>query len=364
MLRFEADLNFDFASDEYGALFACSDVTAFQHPIWQVVMQEHIKGLDGVSAVTLVMRCAETDQLVGVVPLVSRKFVGTHILEYANLNLVDYAMPVLHPDLFDWVPDASKVSQALDKALGRYDVLRIKHMPTANPSILRLFPNASMKKADFSCHRVPLASDFESWRNEAISPRERKSRNRKRRALEKQGEWAYRIVADRNDIDGILEKLRAYRKPRYEDREGTDQIQRADSFDFYRKLAHAGIGSGYVTVFVFTLDDEVVSVQYGLSHNKCFSMLMPGIDYDRIGRFSPGLLINEDMIRDRIEKGFEMFDFTVGDEPYKQKFGTISSPIYTLWHGHSMLGNMSMNMAELVRKRGLSAGLKRLIETS
>ena len=34
-------------------------------------------------------------------------------------------------------------------------------------------------------------------------------------------------------------------------------------------------------------------------------MLMPGIDYDKIGRFSPGLLINEDMIRDQIRQNAE-----------------------------------------------------------
>lgn len=362
MLRFEADLNFDFASKDYAELFALSNATAFQHPIWQRVMQAHIADLDDVSPLTLVLRCAKTDKLVGVIPLVSRSLVGTHILEYANLGLVDYAMPVLHPDLFDWIPDAAAVSKALDQMLGRYDILRIKHMPTDNPSILRLFPNASMKKADFSCHRVALGKTFEGWRAEAISPKERKSRDRKRRSLLKQGQWGWHILSDPNEIDTILEKLRAYRKPRYENRDGTDQIQREDSFSFYRKLAHAGLASGFVTIFVFTLDDEIVSIQYGLSHDKSFSMLMPGIDYDRIGRFSPGLLINEDMIKDRIEKGYEIFDFTIGDEPYKQKFGTTSSPIYTLWHGHSMLGNMSVNMAEIMRKKRLPRSLRWLID--
>lgn len=362
MLRFEADINFDFASKDYEELFALSDATAFQHPIWQSIMQEHIRSLKGLTAQTLVIRCADSNRLLGILPLISQKMMGARILEYANLGLVDYAIPVFHPDLFNWIPDASEVSSALSQMLGRYDILCIKHMPTSNPSILRLFPNAFMKRAGFSCHKVMLADNFEDWRKVAISPKERKSRDRKRRALEKQGTWAWHILDNPKDIDETLEKLRAFRKPRYADREGTDQIQRDDAFAFYRKLAHAGLASGFVTLFVFTLDREIVSIQYGLSHNKCFSMLMPGIDYERIGRFSPGLLINEDMIKDRIEKGYEIFDFTVGDEPYKQKFGTISAPIYTLWQGHSMVGDISMKMAEFMRKHGLSRGLRRLIK--
>ena len=62
----------------------------------------------------------------------------------------------------------------------------------------------------------------------------------------------------------------------------------------------------------------------------------------------PGLLMTEDIVRDCIKDGMTVLDLTVGDEPYKKKFGTKPIPIYTLWHADSMLGVMGRSMVDIV----------------
>ena len=156
MLELSVVEDFDYHSAEYRDLYEAADVTAFQHPAWQSAMQRHIRSIGKVQERSLVMRCQSTGRLLGHIPLIARRKLRATILEYANLGLVDYALPTLHADIWDWVPDPVSLSQQFRNVLGGYDMLRIKHMPTDDPLILRLFPNAYMERANFSAHAVEL----------------------------------------------------------------------------------------------------------------------------------------------------------------------------------------------------------------
>lgn len=361
MLVLKETAEFDFTSADYKKLYEQSDVTAFQHPAWQAAMQAHANGLSGVIHKTLEMRCKTSGELTAVIPLVARKVMGATILEYCNLGLVDYALPVLHREFWNWVPDPRDMSLELADVLGRYDMLRIKHIPVQEPLILRLFPNAYMERASFSAYAAELGSDYEEWRSGAISKSERKHRDKKRRAMLRNGDWQMQRLYDADEITTAFEHMRQFHKDRYADRPGEDMIQNSDAFHFYVNLAREQAQSGFVRVYQFTYQDRIVAVQFGITDPDRYYYLMMGIDYDLIGRYSPGLLMTEDIIRDCIKDGFSIFDLTVGDEPYKLKFGTKPIPIYTLWHAHSMLGQMGRTVAGIMQKTQLPNRLRQMV---
>ena len=361
MLQLSVSADYDFHAAEFVELFEKADVTAFQHPAWQSAMQAHINALPGIEGRVLQLRCADTGTLVGLIPLIARRKMGATILEYANLGLVDYAYPTLHPDFWNWVPNARSLSEQLTATLGTYDMLRIKHMPTNDPAILRLFPNSYMERADFSAYAVDLTDDYDAWRLEAISKGERKSRDKKRRAMMRAGDWQMTRLEDCKAIETAFEHMRAFHAVRYADRPGEDMIQDPNAFRFYVDLTCKHAADGFARMYQFTYDDKIVAVQFGIVHQGCYYYLMMGIDYDAMGRFSPGLLMTEDIIRDCIKDGLSKLDLTVGDEPYKLKFGTTKTPIYTLWHAHSMLGAVGRTVADIVHKQPISERLRRWV---
>ncbi|WP_172891501.1 GNAT family N-acetyltransferase [Cohaesibacter sp. ES.047] len=324
-------------------------------------MQRHIRKLSSVEERTLIMRCSQSGRLLGLVPLTARRKMRATILEYANLGLVDYALPTLHPDIWNWVPDPVTLGVKLSETLGAYDMLRIKHMPADNPEIMRLFPNAYMERASFSAHAVELGPDYDEWRQTAISKAERKSRDKKRRAMLRNGEWQMRVLTDPIEIRTAFEYLRVYHKDRYADRPGFDMLQDPASFDFYVDLAINEAESGFARTYQFTYDDRVAAVQFGIADRGRYVYLMMGLDYQRMSKYSPGLLMTEDIARDCIDRGMTLFDLAVGDEPYKAKFGTKSTPIYTLWHAHSMLGSVGMGVADMVRGSQFSGRIRRWV---
>ncbi|WP_316858894.1 GNAT family N-acetyltransferase [uncultured Cohaesibacter sp.] len=324
-------------------------------------MQRHIEKFPEIEERTLVMRCKQTGALVGLLPLIARKKLAVTILEYANMGLVDYAMPILHRDIDNWIDDPAAISRQLLKKLGRYDILRIKHMPTDNPAILKLFPNAHMQVSDFSAHAVDLGTDYDAWRAANVSKNERKHRDRKRRTLERDGGWEMKVLSEPDEVAIAMDHLRAFHKDRYKDRPGEDLIQDPQIFEFYRQLAVEDAGKQYVCLCQFTLNDQIVAVEYGLKHDGRYLMLMMGFDLERAGRYSPGLLMTEDIIANCIKFDIGVFDFTVGDEAYKLKFGTRPIPIYTLWHTHSLLGSVGLSVAEAVRRTPMKGRLRRWV---
>ncbi len=361
MLDLSVCKHFDFKSDEYRTLFDLADVTAFQHPVWQEAMQRYLKHFPEVEERTLQMRCKTSGCLVGVVPLVARKKLGATVLEYANMNLVDYALPTIHPDIKNWIPDPDFLSKRLLETLGAYDVLRVKHMPINEPAVLRLFPTGYYQKADFSAYLTELGPDYEEWRAANISKSERKHRDKKRRAMMREGDWQMQRLFDADEIRVAMEHLRLFHKDRYKDRPGEDLIQKQVTYDFYLDLACQNAENGFARIYQFTYDGEIVAVQYGIEHGGRHLMLMMGLNFERVGRYSPGLLMTEDLIAECIRDGIKIFDFTVGDESYKLKFGTRQIPIYTLWHTHSVLGNVGLTVAGAVNRTPISERLRRWV---
>jgi len=87
---------------------------------------------------------------------------------------------------------------------------------------------------------------------------------------------------------------------------------------------------------------------------------MIGPDTERYKRFSPGMLAIEDSLRAAIEAGDQVYDFTIGDHPYKLQFGAEAVPLYEWHRAGSVLGRMALPVVALVReaKRALRPLLK------
>jgi len=57
---------------------------------------------------------------------------------------------------------------------------------------------------------------------------------------------------------------------------------------------------------------------------------------------SLGALMFEQVAKDCIERGDQMLDFTIGDEPYKKQFGAQPSPMWTVTQAGSTTGAISL----------------------
>ena len=153
-----------------------------------------------------------------------------------------------------------------------------------------------------------------------FSARRRNDLARKARRL---GPLEMHIVHGDAIVDALLE-AQMLRRNRFEN----DPLQFQHGLQFYCEVAIRGDLSGMSRTFVLAHEGRTVAILFGLVDGGRFRYILLACDYARYSRFSPGLLIFERAIAHWAQTGGDMFDFTIGDEPYKDEIGCAKSPLF------------------------------------
>lgn len=338
---------FDFAGSEYRSLFDRSQASPFQHPIWLESIARHLVKPRRAAMAPITGRDPLTGELRFVLPMVVRTMAGFSLLESCDLGVSDYAVPVVgasyRPDDVDALRDAVRA------ALPRHDLLRVQPVRLEHVPLWEMFLTAGSEPLGFSAHGVNLPPKERDWRSAVLSDGFAKSLSRKCRKFAKEPTARLERILSGEAASDAIRQLARLRSGRFE----ADLIQQAFVEEFYAEIASKGLQDGLAQIFKAELEGEAIGYCFGLFHRRRFHYLLIGCDYERFGRYSPGLLLYEHMISDCVSNGGEVFDFTIGDEPFKQNFGTQPTPMFTLQNAASWRGKLAL--AALRAKRSLRA---------
>ena len=134
-----------------------------------------------------------------------------------------------------------------------------------------------------------------------------------------------------------MQKLRG---PRFHAQGDGDLLQRREYFEFYSDVAIRGAGS-FVRLYALKMDGREIAAVLGLFHKGSFLVIMSAFDAANFKSQSLGALMFEQVIKDCIERNDQLFDFTIGDEPYKRLFGAKPSPMWSLTQTGSRAGSLA-----------------------
>jgi CelD/BcsL family acetyltransferase involved in cellulose biosynthesis len=77
--------------------------------------------------------------------------------------------------------------------------------------------------------------------------------------------------------------------------------------------------------------DSKIAAGLGLRHKNCYSLILSSYEDSELARYGPGRAHLQHMLRYAIEHGFELFDLTIGDEPYKLSIMQNSAQMASSW---------------------------------
>jgi CelD/BcsL family acetyltransferase involved in cellulose biosynthesis len=80
---------------------------------------------------------------------------------------------------------------------------------------------------------------------------------------------------------------------------------------------------GCVHVTRLTVGAKVAAASIGLKCRGCYYLILSSYDAGELSRFGPGRAHLHELLRHAIDEGFQHFDFTVGDEPYKRDWSDL-----------------------------------------
>ena len=325
---------FDFMSKEYQQLFARADATIFQSPVWLDRIYGMLAPRFDACPMIVTIRARDSGRLVAVLPLALRRFRGVRVATFADFGVADYcAVVVVSGDLALLLADA-EVPALVRSVLRGCDILSVRKVRAQDLPGFDLIGSVAQSKAELHAHASTLPEDFETWLHEGMDPTQRRSLERKRRKLHAKGALHLDIAESGNEIAAALASLRTFRAQRFKMKDARDLLSDDVVARFYDEVAEHGSSARAYTLRV---GDSPTSIAFGVVRAGTFHMLLSGFNTD-YRNYSVGLLVIQDAIRDCIARGEDRFDLTIGDQPYKQAFGTVETGIWSVWSGISFAG--------------------------
>jgi CelD/BcsL family acetyltransferase involved in cellulose biosynthesis len=297
----------------------------FQHHHW---LEAWYGAFDTVSPLIAIISDAATDRQIALVPLIRRVQTGVRIVEFADLDLTDYNAPILGFGAPRDAVEAQAVCQALIAALRRLpdgvDLIRLRKMPAIidgkpNPlALLGRFGSSSLNG-----NLIVVDDDFDVYRASI----KRMQLPRSWRVFNRYPGATFRMVTDVDEALALLDTMDVQQQARMQCLGLEFVLNDETRAKFYRDLVIRGIGEGYAIVSALICDEQTVATVLGVRQGANFVFLRISNAGKRWSHCSPSRLIIERTMAALHEEGVRQFDLSVGNYPFKRRFGAVQFPL-------------------------------------
>ncbi|WP_425536737.1 GNAT family N-acetyltransferase [Ensifer adhaerens] len=304
----------------------------------------------------LLLRVAFDGELFLILPLELRhgrlfrtaRLIGT---EHSNLNtglFVDGASAAMTPAL------AQALARDIRTALrGFADAVMLDRIPgewRGGVSPFAALPGVANPNASF---QLPLLGSIQLTLAQVNAKRRRKKMRISERRLAEMGGYDYVIARTPDEAQSLLDTFFRQKAKRFATLGLPDVFQDAETRTFFHALAsHQNGKSQLMQLNAIRLKGEhdglVVAVA-GLSLKGDHAICQFGsIDEALAGEASPGELLFYRMIERLSAQGLRLFDFGVGDQPYKRSWCTIETPLRDITLAVTLPGRLATLRHHLV----------------
>ncbi len=311
-----------------------ADCTVFQSFDWLANWQRHIGVRNGVRPAIVVGRDG-AGAILFLLPLSVRSAGFARELAWLGSELCDYNTPLLAPafsERFDRARFLSlwgHITQCLQSNPRlRYDFTSLTKMPEMvgaqpNPMLgLRVTINPS------GAYLTHLAGDWETFYAAKRSSATRRRDRSKRKKLGEFGE--VKLINPDSDsetlrtLDTLMEQ-----KARSFARMGVGNLFGKPGYaELYRALATDPATRHLVHVSRLDVGATAAAINLALTYRDCYYHLLASYDDGEVSRFGPGAAHLHDLLQQALDRGFHVFDFTIGDERYKRDWCDTELKLY------------------------------------
>ena len=319
---------------EWRSFERIADCTAFQTFDWLAAWQRHVGARQGVRPVIAIGRYSDGD-IAFLLPLCVVPQRLTRRLSWLGQELCDYNAPLLARDFSKRVTPERFLAawQELQAQIQcepslRHDWIEFEKMPQTiggqtNPfTYLEVTPNPS------GAHLTRLGDDWEKFYNAKRSSATRRRDRTKRRHMSQYGEVRFTTATDTEDARRTLETLMD-QKSRSLTRKGIPDIFAPPGHrEFYLDLVSNPKTRHLVHVSRVDIGTDCAAANFGIVFGDCYYHVLASIVDAEVARYGPGVLHLRELMARAIKLGLKRFDFTVGDEPYKQEWSDVDLKLF------------------------------------
>jgi len=318
-----------------------ADCTAFQSFEWLSAWQRHVGAPAGVAPQIVVAR--DQGGVLAMLPLAVVRRGLLRELTWLGSDLCDYNAPLLAPDFarrLDAAAFAALWRRVLEAIAARapFDIVRLEKMPAAVGAQANPMTALAVTLNPSGCYATALGADFQSFYEAKRSSATRARDRSKRKRLAACGDIAFVTAADAASANAVLDVLMTQKAAAFAKRGIGNIFARPGYAEFYRALAAAAPARDLVHVSALKVGQETAAANFALTFKGRYYYVLSSYTDGDMARFGPGAAHLHELFRYAIERGCTVFDFTIGDEPYKRDWCERADPLYdhvavTTWRG-------------------------------
>ena len=312
-----------------------ADCTAFQTFDWLETWHRHIGRHDGVLPAIVVGSYADGETAF-IFPLAIAPRYGIRQLCWFGQEQCDYNAPLLARDFSEHVQPARfltiwrELRQRMqrDPRL-RHDWIEFEKMPgtvgiQANPfTALDVTVNAS------SAHLTQLGADWDKFYFDKRSSATRRRDRAKRRHMSAYGEVRFVTTSEIGDAQRTLETLIDQKHRTFARRGIPDVFRRRGLREFFLDLASNPNIRDRFHISRVEVGDTWAATNFAILFGDCYYHVLASYEDDAaLSHYGPGALHLRELLAHAIKLGLRRFDFTIGDEPYKDEWSDTTVTLY------------------------------------
>lgn len=271
-----------------------------------------------------------SSELAAMLPLVIRDDHRLRVIEFADDGVSDSNAPILGPAAPSTTADAQAMWEAVRAALTGADLVRLAKMPgeiddRVNP--LTLLPSA--RPSSLNSNIVTIEGSWDDYLATLRGVLRKQLRKSWRQFTQYDGS-AFRRIDDPDEALAVVATLERQQSTRMRAQGQPYRLDEPAFSAFYRAITAEGVADGSVILTALMQGDEVAAALLGLARSDTYVMVRISTGAERWSSCSPGRLVIVKTMQSLHAEGYRVFDFSVGDYPYKRRLGARGEPLFEL----------------------------------
>jgi len=313
----------DSVEADWRAFEATADCTAFQTFDWLSTWFRNI-GVHEAGKPAIVIGRHE-GAILFLMPFALEVGRGLRKITWLGSYLCNYNGPVLARDFPRRVspPRFSELWQDIQALLRcelGHDIVDLEKMPTAIGEQPNPFCAMGVTPHVNDAYMTVVGSDWEAYYAAKRSSSSRRTDRKKRKRIAEAGETRFITARNRDEVVRCVDELIDEKRRSFAKLGVVNMFDWPGYRDFFIDLATGAQSSGLTHASRVDVGQKTVAANFGLMFRGRYHYILAGYDDGELARFGPGAMQLQDVMRYAAENNCPVFDFTIGDEPYKREW--------------------------------------------
>jgi CelD/BcsL family acetyltransferase involved in cellulose biosynthesis len=291
----------------------------------------HVAPAEGVAPRIVTARDRE-GRLLALLPFGMRRHLGARTLTWLGGDQADYPGGLFEPRLLAGLarhPERRKrfVAAAI-AAAGPADAFLFERQVGDLEGLPNPFAGGRVQLNPSGAYQTRLGGDWDAYYSGKRAKSSRHTDKRKLKKLEGLGKVRVSFASEPEEIARILPVLYEQKRLGLAERGVGDLFATEPVRSFYAAVAEKPYPQGPSHVAALYCGDAIVACNWGLVRGGRYYYVMHAYADGDIARASPGRFLMYHLMQWSIARRVELFDFTVGNEPYKEQWCEEIRPLY------------------------------------